>query len=196
LGGGKQPVQISEVLSTNESADVELGQMGGHAISVGETNQFYKKFEEHGYVFGIMSVMPRTSYYQGIHRTWTRTDKFDFYWPQLAHIGEQEVKNKEIYFDEADDAYNEGTFGYQQRYAEYKYGTSTIHGEFRDGLDKFHVGRKFTSQPTLSEAFIECDARTDIFNVTDPTVDNIWCQLYHQVHAKRPIPFFSNPQLS
>lgn len=195
LGGGKQTLQISEVLSTNESADVELGQLGGHGISVGQTNECYFKAPEHGYIMGILSVIPKTMYQQGIPRHWSRTEKFDYYWPQLAQIGEQEVLNQELYFDPADDAYNSDTFGYQQRYAEYKYGMDTVHGIFRDSLDTFHLGRQFSSQPTLSQSFLECDARTEIFNVTDDTEDNLWIQLYHQVHAKRPIPFFSNPQL-
>ena len=102
LGGGVQPVVISEVLQTVGSTDVGvegfLGSMGGHGLSLGGTNKFKKYFEEHGYVIGIMSVLPRTAYQQGIDRLWTREDKFDYYWPEFAQLGEQEIKIKELYY--------------------------------------------------------------------------------------------------
>lgn len=195
LGGGKQPVQISEVLSTNDSTSVTLGQFGGHGISVGNSNEFRYKVPEHGYIIGIMSVLPRTSYFQGIPRHWSRTSKFDYYFPQFANLGEQEVVNQELYFDPADDAYNVSTFGYQQRYAEYKYGISTVHGAFRDGLLPFHLGRNFTTQPTLSTAFVRSDPSDRIFNIASTADDTLWCQIQHRVLARRPMPFFSNPSL-
>lgn len=196
LGGGRQPIVISEVLNTTGTAEAPQGDMTGHGISTGVTNSFNKRFEEHGYVIGIMSVLPRTNYQQGIHRHWNRFEKEDYYWPEFAHLGEQEVKNKEIYFDLADETYSEGTFGYQQRYAEMKYGCSTVHGDFRDSLDFWHMGRIFSSQPSLNADFVMADPTNRIFAVTSGDPDHLWVQLYHNVKARRPMPYFADPRLT
>ncbi len=193
LGGGKQPIVISEVLNTSGTATEPQGEMAGHGLSAGNTNSFQQQFEEHGYVIGIMSVLPKTAYLQGIPRHFSRDDKHDYYWPELANLGEQEVKNKEIYFDDDDGTYNEGTFGYQQRYAEYKHGMSTVHGDFRTSLDHWHLARKFQNQVNLNSDFIRSDPSERIFAET--TTDHLWIQLYHDVKARRPMPYFADPQL-
>lgn len=193
LGGGKQPVVISEVLNTSGTTTEPQGTMAGHGLASGVQNDFQAQFEEHGYVMGIMSVLPKTAYQQGIPRHFLRTDKYDYYWPEFANLGEQEIKNKELYWDTADSEYNDGTFGYQQRYAEYKYGQSTVHGEFRDTLDHWHLSRKFASQPSLNETFVESDPSERIFAETD--TDHLWIQLYHDVKARRPMPYFADPTL-
>ena len=156
LGGGKTPVMISEVLQTSAAFDVTpevsttpLASMAGHGISVGSTHEFTRFFEEHGLVLGIMSVMPKTAYQQGTPRMFTKFDKFDYYFPEFAHLGEQEIKNKELYTTD-DQAYNEGTFGYTPRYAEYKYRESRVCGDFRDQLNYWHLGRIFGSAPNLN----------------------------------------------
>lgn len=195
LGGGRQPIVISEVLNTTGTTESPQGDMAGHGISVGTTNSFSKRFEEHGYVLGIMSVLPRTGYQQGIERHWLRSDKEDFYWPEFANLGEQEVTHKEVFFDEVDDGtYNNGTFGYQQRYAEYKYGCSTVHGDFRNTLDYWHMGRIFDTPPALNADFVNADPTTRIFAVEEG--DQLWCQLYHSVKARRPMPYFADPRLT
>lgn len=195
LGGGRQPVVFSEVLNTTGTAEAAQGTTAGHGISVGETNSFKAKFEEHGYVLGIMSVLPKTNYQQGIPRHFQRADKLDFYWPELANLGEQEVKNAEIYYDQAsNDGSNNETFGYQQRYAEYKYGCSMVHGDFRSSLDFWHMGRKFDTRPSLNNTFVKSDPTNRIFAVT--TGDHLWVQVYNNVKARRPMPYFANPQLS
>ena len=197
LGGGKIPVMVSEVLNTSATATQPQGNMSGHGITMGESMSFQTQIEEHGYIMGIMSIMPKPAYYQGVDKHWLRTDKFDYYWPELANLGEQEVKNIELYL-ENDANINNGTFGYQQRYAEYKYGKSSVHGDFRDDLDFWHLGRKFATRPQLNETFLEVnpsdDYITNIFAVE--TGDNIWVQLYHDVKARRPMPYFANPQLT
>ncbi|AXL14929.1 major capsid protein [Microviridae sp.] len=196
LGGGRQPIVISEVLNTTGTTEAAQGTMAGHGISVGTTNKFKKRFEEHGYVMGIMSVLPRTGYQQGIARHWQRTDKTEYYWPEFATLGEQEVKDSELYFNATDpQPTEEGTFGYQQRYAEYKYGVSSVHGRFRDNLDYWHMGRKFDSAPALNTAFVNADPTDRIFAVTDPDEHHLWVQVYNKVLARRPMPFFSNPSL-
>lgn len=197
LGGGRAPIQISEVLATVQHTlpASPLGDMGGHGFSAGYANGFKRKFEEHGFVIGIMSVLPRTAYQQGIQRKFQRFDKFDYYWPAFANIGEQEVLNKEVYYTGVTGNDPEGTFGYQSRYAEYKYEPSSVHGEFRTSLSFWHMGRIFTSEPALNAAFIESDPTERIFAVTEPDVDRIYAHCYNRVDALRPMPYFGTPAI-
>lgn len=202
LGGGKTPVMISEVLQTSGSPsasgtalfDTPLASMAGHGISVGSTHEFTRFFEEHGIVMGIMSVMPKTAYQQGTPRMFTKFDKFDYYFPEFAHLGEQEIKNKELYTS-ADQAYNEATFGYTPRYAEYKYRESRVCGDFRDQLNYWHLGRIFSSAPNLNGTFVHPDSSTlnRIFAVQDDNTQHLWCQVYHNIKAIRPMPKFGTP---
>jgi len=200
LGGGKSPVVISEVLNQAGSNDpanqtdlAPVGTMSGHGISVGKSNTFSRRFEEHGFIIGIMSVLPRTAYSQGVERHWKRTDKFDYYWPEFAHLGEQEVLNWELYFDKAG-SNNYATFGYQSRYAEYKYKQSSIHGDFRDELEYWQMGRKFDAPPALNTNFIESDPTNRIFAVEDET-DKLYVQIFNRIKAIRPMPYYGEPTL-
>lgn len=191
LGGGKNPIVISEVLNTSNTAEAPQGAMSGHGVSAGTSNSFKYMAEEHGWLMGIMSVLPRTAYQQGIHRKYSRTDKHDYYWPEFANLGEQEIKRQEIY---ADTATPEETFAYQQRYAEYKYACDSVHGDFRDDLDFWHMGRKFASDPPFNQSFVEANPTDRIFAVQDGT-DTLWCQIYNDLKANRPMPYFANPSL-
>ena len=157
LGGGKSAVQISEVLQTSATDDVSpQGNMSGHGYSVGASNKFKYTFDEHGIVLGICSVLPRTAYYQGISRFLKKFDKFDHYFPEFAHLSEQAVKEEEIYNEWNDpQGLNDGDFGYQERFAEYKYRGGEVHGDFRSSLDFWHLGRKFASAPQLNTSFVE-----------------------------------------
>ncbi len=200
IGGGRQPVVISEVLNTTgASGDDVQGTMTGHGIAVGDNNYAKISVEEHGYIYAILSILPRTTYQQGVPKHFLRDDKFDYYFPSFAHLGEQAVENRELYFDPTsagDDP--TGTFGYQQRYAEYKYIPSSVHGEFRDTLDYWHCGIQYTAEPSLNEAFIEFDGTESsdrIFANTTASDDKLWIQIYHAIRAKRPMPFFSDPRL-
>jgi len=199
LGGGKQALQISEVLNTggDSSENIPQGSMAGHGISVGKSNQFTKSFEEHGYVIGIMSVVPRTAYQQGIPKTFNRFNKVDYFFPEFAHLGEQAVLNKELYNDyNTVTNYNSSTFGYQSRYAEYKYQQSRVAGEFATTLNYWHLGRKFASQPALNNTFIKANPSDmqRIFPVADPT-DKLLVQVFHDSKAIRPMPVFGTPTL-
>jgi len=196
LGGGKQPIQVSEVLSTFNNETVPGGEMYGHGISVGTTNTFKKTFEEHGYIFGIMSIIPRSSYTGGLPRLLQKATRFDYYWPEFAQIGEQPVFNTEIYFDwENTHGKRYDNFGYQSRYSEYKFNNSTVHGDFKDNLDYWHLGRSFTEPPALNEEFVTCNPDQRIFAVTDPAVHKLYIQLYNDVKAIRPMPVFGSPTL-
>jgi hypothetical protein len=196
LGGGQQPVVISEVLNTSDTSNAPQGNMSGHAVSLGGQNKFRARFEEHGYVMGLMSVLPRTAYQQGINKKWLRTDKFDFFWPEFAHLGEQAVSGVELYYDTATASNNLKTFGYQQRYAEYKFAESSVHGEFRTTLDHWHWGRQFASSPDLNTTFVESVPDDRIFAVTTGNPNQMLAQVYNNVKARRPMPFFANPKLT
>lgn len=197
IGGGKQPVVISEVLSSyGTDAGMPLGEMGGHGISVGSSNQFTKFIEEHGYIIGIMSVLPRTAYQNGVEKHLTKFDKFDYFWPEFAHLGEQEIKDKELYVDfEAPGWGGEGTFGYTPRYAEYKFAQSKVHGDFKTSLEFWHMGRSFATKPALNEEFVTSDPTHRIFAVTDELVDKLYTQIYNDVRVSRPMPVFGTPML-
>ena len=196
IGGGKAPCVISEVLNTTGTPTAPQGEMAGHGISVGQSNQANKYCEEHGYIIGIMSVMPEPTYQQGLPRHLSRLTPTDFYFPEFAQLGEQEVLNQEIYFQGTDHGLVQdiGTFGYQSRYAEYKYNQSTVHGLFKTDFDFWHMGRKFANLPTLNHAFINCQPTKRIFAVTDQE-EELYVQLYHQITAIRPMPYFNDPKL-
>ena len=192
ITGLKTPVIISEVLNTSATAEEAQGTMAGHGVAV-STGKYGNYFcEEHGYIIGIMSVMPQPAYQQGIPKTYLKSDPLDFFWPSFAHIGEQPVTNNELY---AYTATAEDTFGYVPRYAEYKYQPSRVAGEFRtDALNFWHLGRIFATQPALNDTFIECtpDQCERIFAVQDGE-DNLYCQIMHKIKAVRPMPKFGTP---
>jgi hypothetical protein len=194
ITGTKAPVVVSEVLNTTgETTGLPQGNMAGHAVSVGEGYNGKYYVEEHGYIIGIMSVMPKGAYQQGIPKNYLKTDPTEFFWPSFAHIGEQEVQNQEIYgyTNTATDV-----FGYIPRYAEYKYLQNRVAGDFRTTLDYWHLGRIFGSQPNLSQEFIECSAedvnRIFAVNTTD---DTLYIQVLNKIKAVRPMPVFGTPML-
>jgi hypothetical protein len=193
LGGGSAPVTISEVLQTSDAAaeDTPQGNMAGHGIAVGATNKFSYFAEEHGYILGIMSVMPKSAYQQGVPKHWSKFDKFDYYWPSFAHLGEQPVLNQELYC--YDDDENQSVFGYTPRYAEYKFINPSVHGEFKNTLNIWHMGRIFSSRPLLNQDFIEMDDAevSRVFAVEED--EKLYCHMFHRVTARRPMPYFGTP---
>ena len=201
LGGGKYPISISEVLQTAQSTNVSAqGNMSGHGMSAGVSNGFKYMFPEHGFVFCILSIMPRAGYYQGLSRSLNRRDKLDYAFPEFANIGEQEVYKNEIY--NQGEAHKNEIFGYQSRYAEYKHADSEIHGDFRTSkLEFWHLARKFSEQPVLSKEFVQCagteaaaTALNRIFAVTDnAAADHFMVDVYHNLQAIRPLPYFGQP---
>lgn len=191
ITGTKSPVVISEVLNTTGTNDAPQGSMAGHGVSV--TSGKYGNYfvEEFGYVIGVMSVMPKTAYQQGLARHWSKIDDFtQYYFPDFAHLGEQEVKNREVYAYQVD---GDDTFGYVPRYAEYKFENNRVAGDFTDSLDFWHLGRIFASPPALNQAFVECDPTHRVFAVTDPAEQKLLCHVYNKVRAIRPMPKFGTP---
>lgn len=203
LGGGRQPVSVSEVVQTFQADNFEGlpgGQMYGHGVSVGKTNGFTRKFEEHGYIIGIMSVLPKTAYQQGLPRHFSRENRFDYFWPEFANIGEQEIKDKEVYLSESmSEGEGEGTFGYQSRYSEYKYMNSSVHGDFKETLAFWHWGRIFNSPPVLNAGFVQSDPSSRIFSVVGDAATNpnspLWVMCHHKISALRPMPYYGTPTL-
>lgn len=203
LGGGKVNVKISEVVTTAYSSDgvdvVPPANMSGHGISLGNSNRFSYNCEEHGFVVGIMSVMPSSAYMQGIPRMFTRRNTFlDYPWPSFAHLGEQEVYNNELYVTPTSvpaDRTTAPVFGYQSRYADWKHISSSSHGVFRSNLDFWHLTRKFASQPVLGATFVtfEDTLQNRVFAVSD--ADTLWCYIYNNVRVVRALPYFGTPML-
>lgn len=180
LGGGQQTIQFSEVLQTAEGTD-PVGEMKGHGIAAMRSNRYRRFFEEHGYVITLMSVRPKTIYASGLARTWNRRDKEDFFQKELQHIGQQPILNKEIYAAHATPL---GTFGYQDRYDEYRRESSTIAGEFRTTvLDYWHMARIFGSTPALNSSFVSCVPTERTFAV--PSQDVLYVMAKHSIQARR-----------
>lgn len=194
LGGSSQPVTISEVLQTS-STDEKTPQanMAGHAVSVAGGKTISKFIEEHGYIIGIVSVMPQTAYQQGIHRHWSRFDRFDYYWPSFAHLGEQPIYNREVYADGS--ANDDEIFGYIPRYAEYKYQPSTVHGDFRTFFDFWHLGRKFAALPSLNTDFVYSNPSNRIFAVESEDYNHLWVHTLFNLKAQRRMPVFGTPRM-
>lgn len=191
LGGGVSPITISEVLQTAPAAggSTPLGAMAGHGFSTPGLHGFKKKFEEHGYLIGIMSVLPRTAYQEGCPRMYNRRSRFDFPYPTFAGLGEQGILKKELYAASADP---EGIFGYAPRYEELRQRESTVHGDFKDTLDYWHMGRIFDAvEPTLSSTFVTADPTKRI--LAAPSSAALWVQVLNQVQAKRPLPLVARP---
>jgi hypothetical protein len=200
LGGGKTPIMVSEILSTYEDKSVSTsrpaGDMYGHALGLGDNIGFRQSFNEHGIILGLCRIIPKASYVQGLNKFWQKFDKFDHYFPQFANLGEQEVYKKELYI-EGNETDDNQIFGYQQRYAEYKYAENRVAGDFRDTLAHWELSRRFeNTAPVLNQSFIECAPDTRIFAITEASEDKCWISLYHKVSALRPIPYFSNPSLT
>ena len=182
LGGGRQVIQFSEVLATAETATTtDVGDLKGHGIAAVRSNRFRRFFEEHGYVFSLLSVKPRTMYSQGIPRSYNRRTKEDFWQKELEHIGQQAILNKEIYEPHATP---EGTFGYQDRYDEYCRCSSGVLGEFREStLDFWHMSRQFASDPALNNTFVKSNPTKRVHAVQ--TKDVLWVMANHSVQARR-----------
>lgn len=196
LGGQVQPINIGEVVQTSQSTDGESGSAQGYragiASSYGFTKTFKLKAPCHGFLMGLLTIIPEATYQQGLERMWTRESLYDFAFPQFANLGEQEILNQEIYADGSEN--DTKVFGYAPRYAEYKEGHTMVCGEFRDSLDYWHFGRVFATRPKLNKKFVMMDQMDySPFNVTDAQTEHVYVDLYNNIHSRRPLPYFSRP---
>ena len=200
IGGSKCPMIISEVMqtsgteSTTGTQKTPQGYLAGHGISVGA--QFAGKYTatEYGLIMGIMSVMPRSAYQQGINRQWLRKTKYDFYFPEFAHLSEQAVTQEEIYAS-ASKTENEKIFGYQPRYNEMRSKDTMVCGEMRKDFNYWHLGRIFDSAPVLNSDFVTCNPSKRVFAVTDENVNGLIVNFANKITAIRPLPVEELPDL-
>ena len=157
---------------------------------------FSKSFVEHGMVIGLLSVRADLTYQQGLNRMFSRSTRFDYYWPALSHLGEQTVLNKEIYAQ--GNANDDLVFGYQERYAEYRYKPSIITGKFRSTyaqtLDVWHLAQKFTALPTLGSTFIVENPPLDRVKALTTEPDFL-LDVAFNLSSARPMPVYSVPGL-
>lgn len=202
LGGSVVPVYVGDVLQTSETSEdgTPLGMPAGVAAGVGSSREFSRHFSEHGWIIGILSIVPEAAYIQGVPRKFLKRDRLDFAWPLLANIGEQEIESQELYFDfGATDDQNKKGFGYAPRYAEYKYASNTVHGDFRGSLADFHDARIFESRPALNAEFIKVKPTGNdsginrIFAVMDENYDHLWVNMFHNCIVRRKLPKYGTP---
>jgi len=203
IGTNVQNVIISEVLQTSSSDDVTpQGNMAGHGVSASKDGYFNYTAQEHGFIIGLVSVIPEAAYADGIAKMWSRYDKLSYYWPDFAQLGEQAVLGKEVHVSETgnpivDAERNTSTFGYMPRYAEYRFQNSLTTGQFRptQSLAHWTLTRAFnrSNAPLLNAGFIVCRPSKRIFAVEDPAEPAIICHIYNDVKAKRLMPKYGNP---
>ena len=199
LGGGSTPINVNAVAQTSGQptpvANDKLGELAGIGVASG-SHGFTKSFVEHGVIIGLVNVRSDITYQQGQERYWSKSTRYDFYYPVLAQIGEQAVLNKEIYFEAAGSP--EDVFGYQERYAEYRYKPSRITGLFNSdaasSLDAWHLSEEFTSQPTLGDTFIQSNTGTPLDRaIAVSTEPHIIFDSYFNLQCARPMPLYGVP---
>lgn len=192
LGGGKSTLQFSEVVQTGATTSDEIGHLAGHGITALKTRNTKRFFEEHGYMLTLMSVVPKSIYQDGVARTWLRQDKEDFYQRELQNVGQQAIKQGEI--DASNHNTLHDTFGYSDRYADYRSTPSTVSGEFRTTLDFWHLARKFETPPLLNDSFVACVPTKRIHAVQSQNV--LWCMVNNSAVTRRMVASVSIGKLS
>ncbi|QGH72658.1 MAG: major capsid protein [Microviridae sp. ctbuH30] len=195
LGGSSVPVNVHPIAQTSSTdATTPQGNLAAMGTVGNSAAGFVKSFVEHGVVLGLVSIRADLTYQQGLERCFSRQIRWDFYWPSLAHIGEQSVLNKEIYMDGS--ANDDAVFGYQERFGEYRYKPSLITGKFRStyaqSLDMWHLSQEFGSLPTLNSTFIqETPPMARVKAVTDEP--DFLLDAYFNTITARPMPLFGVP---
>ena len=193
IGGSKSPVIVSEVLQTSSSdATSPQGNMSGHGVSASSTYCGKYRATEHGLIMGIMSIMPRTMYQQGMDRQWLRRSRYDFYFPEFANLSEQAILNCELYATTVE-ATNKAIFGYQGRYDEMRTKRNMVCGQMRSTFDYWHLGRIFSTAPALNSTFLLCVPDKRIFAA--PSEPGFIVQFANLIKAWRPMPIQSDPGL-
>ncbi len=185
VSGARQTISFSEILSTADSGTDVVGTMRGHGIAALRTNKSRRFFEEHGIVMSLISIVPKAIYATGLDKSMSRVEKEEYFTKELQLIGDRPVLNKEVYTSHATP---EGTFGYQQRYDEYRMRPSYICGEFRSSLNNWHYARVFGADPALNQAFIECAPTKRQY--ADNASDSFYIMSNHSIQARRQIVKF------
>ncbi len=202
LGGNRIPININQVIQqsgTGSGSATPQGTVVGMSQTTDSHADFIKSFTEHGFIIGVMVARYDHTYQQGLDRLWSRKDRFDYYWPVFANIGEQAVKNKEIYAQ--GNAEDDQVFGYQEAWADYRYKPNRVTGEMRSSyaqsLDVWHLADDYASRPSLSDSWIRED-KTNIdrvLAVTSANSNQFFADIYVQNRATRPLPMYSVPGL-
>ncbi|AXL14501.1 major capsid protein [Microviridae sp.] len=201
LGGGSTPVNVSPIAQTSSTGEgtTPLGNLAAMGTALASGHGFSQSFTEHGYVIGFVAVRADLTYQQGLRRLWSRNTRYDFYFPVFAHLGEQAVLNKEIYVTGTSS--DDDVFGYQERWAEYRYHPAMISSLFRSTaagtLDAWHLAQKFTSQPTLSDTFIQDNPPVDRVVAIGEAANGqqFLFDSFFDIRAARPMPLYSVPGL-
>jgi hypothetical protein len=195
LGGSSTPINIHPVAQTTSTDQTSpQGNLAAFGTASETGSGFTKSFTEHGYIIGLANVRADLTYQQGLDKLWSRSTQYDFYFPTFAHLGEQAVLNKEIYVSGT--ATDEEVFGYQERYAEYKYKRSQLTGLFRSdasgSLDAWHLSEDFANTPTLGDTFIKSNTPLDRV-IAVPSEPHFIMDAYFNYTSIRPMPVFSPP---
>lgn len=203
LGGGSTPVNISPIAQTSATASGEsatpLGNLAAMGTALAMGHGFTQSFVEHGHVIGLVAVRADLTYQQGMRKMWSRRTRYDFYFPVFAHLGEQAVLNKEIYTTGT--STDDDVFGYQERWAEYRYHPSQITSLFRSTaagtLDAWHLAQNFSSLPTLNTSFIEDNPPVDrvVAIGAGANGQQFIFDSFFDIKAARPLPLYSVPGL-
>lgn len=195
LGGYSQRVDVRSVAQTSASNGSPQASLAAYG-QVSSNSGFNKSFVEHGYVIGLVNVRADLTYQQGLRKMWSRRTRYDFYLPALAHLGEQAVLNKEIFMPDGNTTTANAVFGYQERWAEYRYFPSQITGLFRSNatatLDAWHLSQEFGAIPPLNDEFIVDDPPIDRVIAT-PAEPHMIMDGYIQINHARPMPVYSEP---
>lgn len=195
LGSHSSMMNINPVTQTSSTdSTTPQGNLAAYGLNAQRYHAFTKSFSEFGYVIGLINVRADLTYQQGINKMWLRSDVLDFYWPSFAHLGEQAIQNIEIYCQGNDE--DKKVFGYQERYAEYRYKPSLITGQFRSTykktLDIWHLSQKFASLPTLSDEFIQ-DRPPISRIVAVPSYPHFLLDVKFNLKCIRPMPMYGIP---
>ncbi len=202
LGGNRVPININQVIQqsgTGSGSSTPQGTVVGMSQTTDSHADFIKSFTEHGFIIGVMVARYDHTYQQGLDRLWSRKDRFDYYWPVFANIGEQAVKNKEIYAQ--GNAEDDQVFGYQEAWADYRYKPNRVTGEMRSAyaqsLDVWHLADDYASRPSLSDSWIREDKSNidRVLAVTSENSNQFFADIYIQNRATRPMPMYSVPGL-
>lgn len=201
LGGNRIPININQVLQTSATASGQtpLGTPGANSLTVDSHSDFTHSFTEHGFLFGLMVARYPHSYQQGINRQFLRKDKYDYYWPVFANLGNQAVKNAEIYAQGT--STDDDVFAYQEAWYDYRYFPNMVTGEMRsaatNSLDAWHLADEYSTLPTLSDGWIrENKSNPDRALLVNSSVSNqIFADLYVNEKITRVMPFYSIPGL-
>lgn len=199
LGGNRVPINVNQVVQQSATGSTPQGNVSGMSQTTDSHSDFTKSFTEHGLIIGVMVARYDHTYQQGLDRLWSRKDKFDYYWPVFANIGEQAIKNKEIYAQGT--AEDDEVFGYQEAWAEYRYKPSRVTGEMRSSapqsLDVWHLGDDYDTLPSLSAEWIQEDAATinRVLAVSSSVSNQFFADIYVRNLCTRPMPMYSIPGL-